>query len=80
VLGPYRSETTTGRQVSVGGPRLGSDLPLVAEAGGVVSVDRLIDRVWGGEPPPAAWHPVRVPYSSCAKLLTRSARATRPPV
>jgi DNA-binding SARP family transcriptional activator len=70
VLGPVQVRDSTGRQVSVGGPRPRAlTCALVAEAGRVVSVDRLIDRVWGGEPPPAAVGTLYAYVSQLRKLL-----------
>jgi DNA-binding SARP family transcriptional activator len=70
VLGPVQVRDSSGRQVSVGGPRPRAlTCALVAEAGRVVSVDRLIDRVWGGEPPPAAVGTLYAYVSQLRKLL-----------
>jgi len=70
VLGPVQVRDSAGRQVSVGGPRPRAlTCALVAEAGRVVSVDRLIDRVWGDEPPPAAVGTLYAYVSQLRKLL-----------
>ena len=70
MLGPVQVRDSTGRQVSVGGPRPRAlTCALVAEAGRVVSVDRLIDRVWGGQPPPAAVGTLYAYVSQLRKLL-----------
>src|SRR6266536_2419475 len=54
VLGPLRVEVA-GRPVELGGPVPRRVLAaLVADAGRVVSVDRLVDAVWGEAPPPSA--------------------------
>ncbi|HEX4251384.1 MAG TPA: BTAD domain-containing putative transcriptional regulator, partial [Pseudonocardia sp.] len=70
VLGPVQVRDSAGRQVSVGGPRPRAlTCALVAEAGRVVSVDRLINRVWGDEPPPAAVGTLYAYVSQLRKLL-----------
>jgi DNA-binding SARP family transcriptional activator len=70
VLGPVQVRDSAGRQVSVGGARPRAlTCALVAEAGRVVSVDRLIDRVWGDEPPPAAVGTLYAYVSQLRKLL-----------
>src|ERR671938_647865 len=54
VLGPLRVEVA-GRRVDLGGPIPRRLLAaLVVHAGRVVSVDALIDAVWGDAPPPSA--------------------------
>ncbi|HWN34862.1 MAG TPA: BTAD domain-containing putative transcriptional regulator, partial [Pseudonocardia sp.] len=70
VLGPVQVRDSAGRRVSVGGPRPRAlTCALVAEAGRVVSVDRLIGRVWGDEPPPAAVGNLYAYVSQLRKLL-----------
>ena len=55
MLGPVELRARTGESVPVGGARLRTLLTLLAlDANRVVSADRLIDGVWGGEPPAAA--------------------------
>ncbi|BCJ45166.1 SARP family transcriptional regulator [Actinoplanes ianthinogenes] len=55
VLGPVELRTGTGEVVPITGSRLRSLLILLAlDAGRVVSVDRLIDGVWGDSPPSGA--------------------------
>jgi predicted ATPase len=55
VLGPVQLRAGTGETVPVGGARLRTLLVLLAlDANRVVSADRLIDGVWGDEPPAAA--------------------------
>ncbi|HWN32024.1 MAG TPA: BTAD domain-containing putative transcriptional regulator [Pseudonocardia sp.] len=78
VLGPVQVRDSAGRQVSVGGPRPRAlTCALVAEAGRVVSVDRLIDRVWGGEPPPAAVGTLYAYVSQLRKLLDPERRGNQ---
>jgi DNA-binding SARP family transcriptional activator len=70
VLGLARVRDGAGRLVSVGGPRPRALLcALVAEAGRVVSVDRLIDQVWAGDPPPAALGTLYAYMSQLRKVL-----------
>jgi predicted ATPase len=55
VLGPLELRAGTGERVPVAGARLRTLLILLAlDANRVVSADRLIDGVWGDEPPAAA--------------------------
>ena len=55
VLGPVQVRDSVGRLLPVGGPKPRAlTCALVAEAGRVVSTDRLIDQVWGADPPAAA--------------------------
>jgi predicted ATPase len=55
VLGPLELRTAAGATVPVAGARLRTLLILLAlEVGRAVSADRLIDGVWGGDPPAAA--------------------------
>ncbi|MGK5684741.1 BTAD domain-containing putative transcriptional regulator [Actinoplanes sp. URMC 104] len=55
VLGPLELRGRTGERVPVAGARLRTLLILLAlEPGRVVSTDRLIDGVWGDDPPAAA--------------------------
>jgi len=76
VLGPVQVRDSAGRQVSVGGPRPRAlTCALVAEAGRVVSVDRLIDRVWGDEPPPTAVGTPTTPNWRPASASTRRWKA-----
>ena len=54
LLGPVAAERD-GEVVALGGPRQRAVLARLAlVAGQVVTVDRLIDDVWGGDPPPTA--------------------------
>ncbi|WP_234391499.1 hypothetical protein, partial [Nocardia suismassiliense] len=52
LLGPVMVEAADGTRVSVGGPRVRALLGLLAlEAGRVVPMARLVDGVWGEDPP-----------------------------
>ena len=65
---------TSGRQRSI--------LALLATAAGeVVSVDRIVDAVWGEAPPPSATNALQVHMSALRKALgpASAALATRPP-
>jgi DNA-binding SARP family transcriptional activator len=54
VLGPLAAEVD-GTAVDVGGPRQRAVLALLlTERSRVVSVDRMIEQLWRGEPPPRA--------------------------
>lgn len=76
VLGPVRAtngETT----VALGGPRQRAVLAvLVAFANEVVSSDRLIDEVWGDEPPAAARNSLQSMVSNLRKALKADSRIT----
>jgi predicted ATPase/DNA-binding SARP family transcriptional activator len=69
VLGPL--EVMVGAQVvPVRGPRIATILAvLLADAGRAISRDRLIDEVWGDEPPPTAVAALQVHVSSLRKLV-----------
>src|SRR6188472_2077569 len=55
LLGPLEVADGAGRPVEVGGARLRALLILLAiEAGRVVTTERLIDGVWGDDPPSGA--------------------------
>ncbi|MFI9637909.1 AfsR/SARP family transcriptional regulator [Nocardia sp. NPDC051929] len=55
LLGPVRVVAADGRKASVGGPRVRALLGLLAlEAGRVVPAARLVDGVWGENPPAGA--------------------------
>jgi DNA-binding SARP family transcriptional activator/tetratricopeptide (TPR) repeat protein len=69
-----------GSAVTIGGPKPRALLAALAlEAGRVVSVDRLLDNLWPGEPPDTAAHAVQVYVSQLRKALGTSTIATRPP-
>ena len=52
---------------------------LALDAGRVVSVDRLLESLWPGEPPDTAAHAVQVYVSQLRKALGEDAISTRPP-
>jgi predicted ATPase/DNA-binding SARP family transcriptional activator len=75
VLGPLEV-VVGGDVVPVGGPRAGAILSLlVLEAGGVVSRDRLVDEVWGDDPPATAVTALQVHVSSLRKLVGDALRS-----
>ena len=77
VLGSFAIEAE-GVAVPLGGPRQRGVLALLLAARGqVVSVDRLIDGLWRGEPPPRAVTSLQAYVSNLRRLLEpgRSARA-----
>jgi DNA-binding SARP family transcriptional activator len=69
VLGPIEAEVD-GRGVNLGGPRQRAVLAMLLSARrGVVSVDRLIDDLWHGEPPPSATASLQAYVSNLRRLL-----------
>ncbi len=55
LLGPLEVTDATGRPLEVGGPRLRTLLILLAlDAGRIVTAERLVDGVWGDDPPSGA--------------------------
>ena len=69
ILGPLRA-VDGGAEVDLGGPRQQRVLAiLLAAAPEAVSVDRLIDEVWGETPPGTAPHVVRTYLSNLKKAL-----------
>lgn len=69
VLGPIRAQVA-GHQVDLGGPRQRAVLArLVLAHGQVVSVDRLIEDLWAGEPPPKALAALQAYISHLRRLL-----------
>lgn len=75
VLGPVEVRRN-GAQVDIGTPRQRSLLSrLLVDAGRVVSLDRLIDDLWSGEPPAAATATVQAYVSN----LRRALEPDRPP-
>ncbi|WP_141576674.1 AfsR/SARP family transcriptional regulator [Actinomadura sp. WMMA1423] len=88
VLGPLEVTDAAGAPVVVGSAKLRALLTLlIADANRVVSVDRLVDRLWAGEPPASAVGTLQVYISQARRLLDPSRRArtgtgaivTRPP-
>jgi DNA-binding SARP family transcriptional activator len=79
LLGPLEV-SSQGREVPTGGPKPRALLAALAlEAGRVVSVDRLVESLWPGEPPDTAGHAVQVYVSQLRKTLGEGAISTRPP-
>jgi DNA-binding SARP family transcriptional activator/tetratricopeptide (TPR) repeat protein len=79
VLGPF--EVRAGdRVLPLGGPQVRAVLALlVAAAGRVVSVDALVDGLWGPHAPADAARTVRTYVSRLRKVLPGEAILTRPP-
>ena len=69
VLGPLEAEVE-GAQADLGGPLQRAVLALLLmERGRVVSVDRMIDQLWRGEPPPRAIASLQAYVSNLRKIL-----------
>ena len=78
LLGPIEAERD-GVPVALGGPKPRTLLAVLAlEPGRVVSVDRLVEALWPGDPPETAAHAVQVYVSQLRKALG-SVIATRAP-
>jgi DNA-binding SARP family transcriptional activator len=74
VMGPIRA-AAGGVELRVGGPRERAVLArLVLDANRVVSVDRLIDAVWPGEPPASARGQIAICVSRLRRALGAAAR------
>jgi len=68
------------KAVTIAAPRQQIALALLLlEAGHVVSVDRMIDAIWGDQPPRTARSQVQITVSALRRLLGESVIATRPP-
>jgi DNA-binding SARP family transcriptional activator/tetratricopeptide (TPR) repeat protein len=79
LLGPLEI-AVDGEQISLGASRQGVILALLLiEANQVVSVDRMIDAVWGDEPPKTAKNQVQITVSAIRRLLGSDVIACRPP-
>ena len=83
LLGPLEV-ADGGRVLALGGAKQRALLAvLLLRANEVVSIDRLIDELWGDEPPPTAAKVVQVYVSQLRKALAQAGRepviATRPP-
>src|SRR5262245_10284311 len=77
MLGPVRVRAEGGWvPVAAGRQRLVLAV-LLADAGHVVSTERLIDAVWANRPPPGAANTIRVYVMRLRRLLGRDALATR---
>ncbi|MEV4814076.1 BTAD domain-containing putative transcriptional regulator [Micromonospora avicenniae] len=70
VLGPLEVEVNTGGTVDLGGPRQRAVLALLLSArGDVVSVGRMINDLWRGDPPPRAIASLQAYVSNLRRLL-----------
>ncbi|MFI6781293.1 ATP-binding protein [Micromonospora sp. NPDC050276] len=79
VLGPLEVEVDTGGPVDLGGPRQRAVLALLLAARGeVVSVGRMIEDLWRGDPPPRAIASLQA-YVSHLRRLVEPAREPRTP-
>ena len=79
LLGPLEVRAARER-LPLGGPRQRAVLAdLLLHAGSVVSMDGLIDDLWGAEPPPTAEAVVQNAVSRLRKELGRELIETRPP-
>ncbi len=79
LLGPL-SATVGGEPLELGGPKRRALLAaLLLEANHVVSRDRLVDALWGEEPPDTARNTIQVYVSQLRKLLPDGMLETAPP-
>jgi DNA-binding SARP family transcriptional activator/class 3 adenylate cyclase len=77
LLGPVEA-LVEGRAVELGGPRQrGVLVVLLTQAGSLVPASRIIDAVWGDEPPDSAANLVQRSVSQLRKALGRDAIETR---
>src|SRR5947207_14072857 len=69
ILGPVQA-VRDGRELGLGGPRPRAVLALLLVAAGrVVPAERLVEKLWGGCPPPAAAGTLRAHVSRLSALL-----------
>src|SRR4029453_559744 len=79
ILGPTEV-WDDGTQLQLGGPKQRAVLAvLLLDAGRVVSTDRLIDLLWGEQPPPTAPTSLQNFISQLRKLLGADVLTTKPP-
>ncbi|GGV29244.1 SARP family transcriptional regulator [Streptomyces longisporoflavus] len=79
LLGPVEAGRE-GRRLSLGGPKPRALLAaLLLEPGRVVSVDALIDAIWGERPPDTARSLIQSYVSALRRALSADAIETRPP-
>ncbi|MCZ7588087.1 MAG: AfsR/SARP family transcriptional regulator [Gaiella sp.] len=79
VLGPLEARSARAR-LSLGGPRQRALLAeLVLHVGTVVSMDAIVDDLWGGTPPATAEAVVQNAVARLRRVLGREAIETRPP-
>src|SRR5919197_5622223 len=79
LLGPL-AVSLAGKPLALGGQKRRALLAaLLLEANRVVSRDRLIDALWGEDPPDTARNTIQVYVSQLRKLLPEGALETAPP-
>ena len=79
ILGPLEA-SAGGRELSLGGPKPRALLALLLlHSNEVVPADRLIDELWGEDPPDDAAAALRVNVARLRKALPQDVIATRPP-
>jgi predicted ATPase/DNA-binding SARP family transcriptional activator len=79
ILGPTQVRRGDGREITVGGPRLRALLALLlVDAGKVVTLERLIDGVYGGNPPGEATNALQSQVSRLRHLLRDEDRPGSP--
>jgi DNA-binding SARP family transcriptional activator len=79
ILGPLEVLDPDGAEVDLGGPKQASVLAaLLVDAGLVVPLDSLIDRVWGGKPPSTAAATIQGYISNLRKALEPAKTARTP--
>src|SRR5436305_7336734 len=79
LLGPI-SASVNGAPITLGGQKRRALLAvLLLEPNQVISLDRLIDALWGDEPPDAARNTIQVYISQLRKLLPDGTLETAPP-
>jgi predicted ATPase/DNA-binding SARP family transcriptional activator/Tfp pilus assembly protein PilF len=79
ILGPVEVLDAQGRRLALGGPKQRALLAvLLLHAGEVVGVERLVDELWGEDPPDAAAHILQVYVANLRKVL-EPGRARRAP-
>ncbi|MGZ4296653.1 MAG: AfsR/SARP family transcriptional regulator [Solirubrobacteraceae bacterium] len=67
ILGPLQVRLSGNPPVALGGVRQRAVLAVLAlNAGQVVSTDRLVDDLWGENPPARAVHTIRCSSRACA--------------
>src|SRR3954453_6377072 len=79
ILGPLEV-LRDGRTLDLGGHKQRALLAaLLLDAGRVVSLDRLVDMLWGGDPPPTATASLQNFVAQLRKALGPDVIETRPP-
>jgi DNA-binding SARP family transcriptional activator len=70
ILGPVEVLDAQGRRLALGGPKQRALLAvLLLHAGQVVAVERLVDELWGEDPPEGAAHILQVQVANLRKVL-----------